>query len=62
MCVCSSLLSVYLVKGGKEYNLRAHFGLPSVESGECLTYACVYVCVCVCMYVCVCVHVHVHAV
>lgn len=24
----------YLLKGGKEFMMRAHFGLPSVESGE----------------------------
>lgn len=27
-------MCLYSLKGGKEFMMRAHFGLPSVESGE----------------------------
>lgn len=30
----SNDVSLYSLKGGKEFMMRAHFGLPSVESGE----------------------------
>lgn len=43
-----------LLQGGREFVLRAHFGLPTVEAGECE-------CVCVCgpcplvhVYACAC--------
>ncbi len=33
--MCQKLMMcLYLLKGGKEFMMRAHFGLPSVESGE----------------------------
>ena len=42
LCSCFPLtvisLCCVLVQGGKEYNLRAHFGLPSVTSGELLSW------------------------
>lgn len=28
------MMCLYSLKGGKEFMMRAHFGLPSVESGE----------------------------
>ena len=33
LCVYVCMLLVTLLQGGKEFLLRAHFGLPSVEAG-----------------------------
>lgn len=58
ICVCSSM------QGGKEFLMRAHFGLPSVENSELegkppitvkfeipyFTVSGIQVCVCVCVY------------
>lgn len=64
MCAKSFCVSYSSIQGGKEFLMRAHFGLPSVENDEVegkppitvkfeipyFTVSGIQVCVCVCMF------------